>query len=108
MNQLPEEYLMCFEHDRLGRIDASVRVAADDAARDFGRACATWSGNAPQVPPVDDACTGRDGDIAFSARLEALPGERSALLRISLTDAARRDAEGEPPGDPAAPSPAAP
>jgi hypothetical protein len=107
-NWRPEEYLMCFEHDRLDRIDASVRVAVDGAARDFGRACATWLASAPQVPPMDDACAGRDGDIAFSARLEALPGERWAVLRISLSDAARRDAELEPPGDPAAPAPAAP
>jgi hypothetical protein len=108
LNQRPEEYLMCFEHDRLARIDAAVRVAADGAARDFGHACATWLRNVPQVPPMGDACAGRDGDIVFSARLEALPDEHAAVLRVSLTDATTRDAQREPPDDSTAPSPAAP
>jgi hypothetical protein len=104
----PDEYLICFEHDRLDRIDASVRIATDDAARIFGRACARWLGNAQPLTKADDACDGRDGDIAFSARLMAQPGEPTVELLITLTDAARRDAEQAPPGDPEAPSPAAP
>ncbi len=102
----PDEYLMCFEHDRLDRIDASARIAVDDAARIFRRACARWLGNAQPLTKTDDACEGRDGDIAFSARLVVQPGEPTAELFMTLTDAAGRDAE--PPGDPKAPSPAAP
>jgi len=108
MGHAPDEYLMCFEHDRLDRIEVSVRIAADDAAGDFGRACALWSRNAKPPPPADDTCEGRDGDIAFSARLLALPGEHTAELLMTLSDAARLDAEGEPPDDPGAPSPATP
>ena len=104
----PDEYLMCFEHDRLDRIDVSVRIAADDAARTFGRACARWLGNAQPLAKADDACGGRDGDIAFSARLMAQPGEPTVEFLMTLTDAARRDAEQAPPGGPEAPSPAAP
>jgi hypothetical protein len=108
VGHVPDEYLMCFEHDRLDRIDASVRIAADDAVRIFGRACAQWLGNAQPLTKAEDACEGSDGDVAFSARLEALPGENTAELRMSLSNAAKRDAELEPPGDPKAPSSAAP
>jgi hypothetical protein len=88
----PDEYLLCFEHDRLDRIDASVRLAADDAVRDFGRACALWLGNAQPLTKSDETCEGRDGDIAFSARLMAAPGESTAELLITLSDAAKADA----------------
>jgi hypothetical protein len=120
IGQTPGEYLMCFEHDRLVRIDASVRIAADDAPRVFGRACALWLGNAQPLTKADDACEGRDGDIAFSARLMAAPGESAAELLITLSDAAKADAakadaaesdaEPEPatPRDPGSPPSAAP
>jgi hypothetical protein len=115
VGQVPDEYLMCFEHDRLDRIDASVRLAADDAARIFGRACALWLGNAQPPTRADDVCEGRDGDIAFSARLAAVPGESTAELLMTLSDAARSDAaksdaEPEPatPRDPGSPPSAAP
>ena len=120
IGQTPDEYLMCFEHDRLDRIDASVRIAADDAPRVFGRACARWLGNAQPLSKADDACEGRDGDIAFSARLMAAPGESAAELLITLSDAAKADAakadaaesgaEAEPatPRDPGSPPSATP
>jgi hypothetical protein len=92
IGQAPDEYLMCFEHDRLDRIDASVRIAAADAPRVFGRACALWLGNAQPLTKADDACEGRDGDIAFSARLIVVPGENTADLLMTLSDAAKSDA----------------
>jgi hypothetical protein len=108
VGQAPDEYLMCFEHDRLDRIDASVRIAADDAARIFGRACALWLGNAQPLTKADDACEGRDGAIAFSARLMAVPGENTAELLLTLSDAAKSDAEPATPRDPGSPPSAAP
>ena len=110
VGQAPDQYLMCFEHDRLDRIDASVRFAADDAARIFGRACALWLGNAQPLTKADDACEGRDGDIAFRARLAPVPGENTAELLMTLSDAAKSDAEPEPaaPRDPGSPPSAAP
>jgi hypothetical protein len=66
-----DEYLMCFEHDRLERIEASVQ-------------------------------------IAFSARLAVVPGERTAELLITLSNAATPNAEQVPPRDPAAPPSAVP
>jgi len=98
-----EEYLMCFEHDRLDRIEVSVRIEAEVAAGDFMRACALWSGSAQPLAKADDACEGRDGGTAFSARLVVLPGEPTAELRMTLSDAAKRDAELAEPPDPEAP-----
>lgn len=105
-----DEYMMCFDHDRLDRIEASVRLAADDAVSVFGRACARWLGNAMPLTKADDACEGRDGDIAFSARLVGVgeSGERSAELLITLSNTANRDAERTPPLDPGAAPVAAP
>src|SRR5260221_3395593 len=115
VGQTPDEYLMCFEHDRLERIEASVQFTADDAARDFERACALWLGNAQPLTKADDACEGRDGDIAFGARLAPVPGENTAELLMTLSDAAKSDAaksdaEPEPttPRDPGSPPSAAP
>src|SRR5579859_1820069 len=107
MGRVPVEYLMCYEHDRLDRIEAMVRMRTDEAARDFGRACALWLARAQPLTQADGACEGRDGDIAFSARLDPLD-ERSAQVALVLADAAKRDAEREPPRDLEVPSPAAP
>ena len=104
----PDEYLMCFEHDRLDRIDASVRIPAADAVGVFGRACALWMRDAKRLPAPDNVCEGRDGDTAFSARLAALPGENTAELLMTLSDAAKDDAEPATPRDPGAPPSAAP
>jgi hypothetical protein len=103
VGRAPEEYLMCFEHDRLDHIEVSVRIEAEVAAEDFGRACALWLGPAQPLARAEDACEGRDGDTAFSARLVVLPGEPSAELHMTLSDAAKRDPEPAPPPDPQAP-----
>jgi hypothetical protein len=104
----PDEYLMCFEHDRLDRIDASVRIPAAAAVGVFGRACALWMRNAKPLPARDNVCEGRDGDTAFSARLAALPGENTAVLLMTLSAAAKDDAEPATPRDPGTPPSAAP
>jgi len=78
----PDEYYLCFVHDRLDRIEAAVRLSADGAAV-FAAACAQWlESGAPPAPPAPatpsaDACEGRDGAIGFRARLSA-GGERAA------------------------------
>ena len=103
VGRAPEEYLMCFEHDRLDRIEVAVRIEAEAAAKDFTRACALWSGNAQPLANADDACEGRDGDTAFSARLAVLPGETTAEWHMTLSNAAKREAEPAEPPDPQAP-----
>jgi hypothetical protein len=83
-----EEYLLCFDHDRLKRIQASVVLGAEQAAQTFSGACARWLKNS--VPPAADAakCEGREADIGWSARLVLERDPPQAALSIAVFDAA--------------------
>jgi hypothetical protein len=76
----PSEYLLCFKHDRLSRIEATVRLPADDAARIFADACGLWMKNA-QAAAED--CAGSEGGTTFAGHFENEPDE-SAQLSIQL------------------------
>jgi hypothetical protein len=85
----PDEYLLCFSHDRLIRIDASVRLAGESAGALFAAACAQWRGTQAPGEQTPDSCEGRDGMTRFSARLAAEPAPAAsapapAALSISL------------------------
>jgi hypothetical protein len=69
-----DEYLLCFRHDRLVRIEAMLRLAADQAALVLSRTCAAWEGR----------CQGREGDINFSVRLSEDSGEPDIPLVVTL------------------------
>lgn len=81
----PDEYLLCFQQDRLARIQARVRLPTADSAGVFAAACAAWLRNAAPADPALDAslCEGRDGDIRFRGRLE-----QETDLSITLDDVA--------------------
>jgi hypothetical protein len=81
----PEPYLLCFEHDRLHRIEASVQLAADDAARLKDAVCAQWLGSAEDRALTPDGCVGSDGGVLLSVR-SAPVAESSATLSITLVD----------------------
>jgi hypothetical protein len=79
VGRTPDEYLLCFKQDRLSRIQASVRVPAAQAPDIFAAACARWLKNeaAPTAGAAAQSagtCTGRDGAVHFSGRLEEEPG----------------------------------
>ena len=76
----PSEYLLCFKHDRLSRIEATVRLPADDAARIFADACGLWMKNA-QAAPED--CAGSEGGVTFAGHFEN-EADESAQLSIQL------------------------
>ena len=86
-----EEYFLCFRHDSLNRIDASVRVEAAEGERIFVGACAMWLKNATPKAGTTALCEGRDGEIVFSARLSDNPGETAARVSMTLTTAAEAD-----------------
>ena len=87
----PDEYVLCFEQDRLARIQARVRLPAGDSAGAFAAACAAWLRDAAPVDAAPGAtaatgataCEGRDGAIRFRGRLE-----EETDLSITLDDAA--------------------
>jgi hypothetical protein len=99
--RVPEQYLLCFKHDRLSRIEAAVRLPAPEAAQDFADACGLWLKNAAlalpagsaapasTAPPDGAACEGTDPDIGFSGSLETEPNGTDALLSITLEAAHR-------------------
>jgi len=78
LGSLPDEYLLCFQHDRLTRIEVSVRLPAGEAPQVLARGCALWLQSAP--PPVE-----RDDGVDFSARLAANPGESESRVSMTLT-----------------------
>jgi hypothetical protein len=77
MTRSPSSYLLCFNHGKLSRIEATVRLPENEAARIFADACALWTKNA-------QACEGADGGIAFAAHIEREPNEEDTQLTIQL------------------------
>lgn len=109
--QVPDEYLLCFNRDRLARIQASVRLTGADAPEVFAAACARWQKSAAThalapaaAAPAADAgaqssgaqdaasCEGRDGAIHFSAHLGDEAGPAETLLSITLDNVANPEA----------------
>jgi hypothetical protein len=90
LERRPAAYRLCFEHDRLERIEAEVRLASGEAGALLGTVCRQWIGRDGDGSPAEDrspeSCTGRDGDIGLSMRLAPGP-DSSATLSISLSDA---------------------
>jgi len=88
----PSEYLLCFKHDRLSRVEATVRLPNDEAERILADACGLWTKSAqapkaeaptPQAPNMD-GCEGIDGGVIFSAHLEKVSGEADSPLTVQL------------------------
>jgi len=76
----PTEYLLCFKHERLSRVEATVRLAPDEAAGVFADACGLWMKKASATTAE---CAGTDGGIAFSGHFDNEPDE-SARLTVEL------------------------
>jgi hypothetical protein len=83
LGRAPTDHLLCFDHDRLSRIEAAVVLPATEAPAVFAAACADWRRGNPPTAPEPDACEGRQGDIALSAR--RTDGPDSAAVTVSIT-----------------------
>jgi hypothetical protein len=94
----PNEYLLCFRHDHLARIEAVVAIRQDEAATIFSAACGLWLKLAA-LPAATDAtpgvCEGNDGVAAFSGRLEPAQ-DQDATLSVKIDAVANAVA---PPAD---------
>jgi len=80
VGRTPDEYLLCFRHDRLSRIQASVQVPVEEAPGVFAAACAAWLRHAAHT---GGACEGSDGAIHFSGRLA---GETALSITLDVPD----------------------
>ena len=91
-----DEYLLCFDHDRLSRIEASVRLSPEGAGTAFAEACTRWRAIAapptapPAAPPPAEpgSCAGRDGAVAFRAHLSGAEAGPFDAVSINLFSAA--------------------
>jgi hypothetical protein len=106
----PAEYMLCFKHDRLSRVQATVNLPRSEAAQIFGDACGLWHRNVgaavggagqpaasqpASAPAVANeaatpgtgqagACDGRDGAIGYTGRLDQEADQAEAPLTITL------------------------
>jgi hypothetical protein len=83
LGRAPTDHLLCFDQDRLQRIEASVVLPAAEAPALFAAACDDWRRGNPPSALEPDACEGRQGDITFSAR--RADGPDSAAVTVSIT-----------------------
>jgi len=84
MTRSPSSYLMCFNHGRLSRIEATVRLPENESAQIVADACALWTKNAQAPNAAASACEGADGGMAFAAHIEREPNEEDTQLTIQL------------------------
>jgi hypothetical protein len=89
LGRRPEKFLLCFEHDRLHRIEAQLRLAPDETASVPGLLCQEWLDGAADRERTAESCAGRVGEARLTVHLAA--AESSRTLLISLTDAKPRD-----------------
>jgi hypothetical protein len=78
----PSEYLLCFKHERLSRVEATVRLPNDEADRILADACGLWTKST--LAAGAEGCEGADGGVIFSAHLEKVPGEADSPLTVQL------------------------
>jgi hypothetical protein len=76
----PSEYLLCFKHDRLSRIEATVRLPAEQAAQIFADACGLWM---KRAQPTAEECAGSEGGTTFAGHFENETDE-SVQLSVQL------------------------
>jgi hypothetical protein len=76
----PSGYLLCFRHDRLSRIEATVQLPAEKAVRIYADACGLWL---KKPLGLGDECAGSEGGITFAGHFDNEPDE-SAQLTIQL------------------------
>lgn len=88
LGRAPTDHLLCFDHDRLKRVEASVTVPTAEAPAMFAAACAGWQRGPGPSAPEPDVCEGRQGDVAFSARRSQEPDSAAATVTITLIAAA--------------------
>jgi hypothetical protein len=91
IKRTPQEFLLCFRHDHLARIEATVMLPAADAAQILADACGLWQRNASAAAPEGSAaaneCEGRDDVTGFSARLEEADNSAAEVpLTIKLDE----------------------
>jgi hypothetical protein len=84
LGRAPTDHLLCFDQDRLRKIEAAVALPAAEAPALFAAACADWRVGAAATAQGPAACEGRRPDVAFSASLTEGPDPDAATVSITL------------------------
>jgi hypothetical protein len=88
LERTPDQYLLCFRHDHLARIEATVNVPQASAAQIFADACGLWQKNAA-LPPASqelprNVCSGRDQGIGYHGSLDEESEDSDQPLTLRL------------------------
>jgi hypothetical protein len=75
------EYLLCFKRDRLSRIEATVRLPADEAAKIFADACGLW---AKKAAAAAEGCEGSESGIVYLGHLDSEPQGSETAMSVQL------------------------
>jgi hypothetical protein len=98
MARQPSEYLLCFKHDRLSRVEATVLLPTDRTEQILADACGLWMTSAQALAKADvpkteapkteapslGGCAGIEGNVAFVAGIERSPDDTDTQLTIQL------------------------
>ena len=89
LKRTPTEFLLCFKHDHLWRIEALVSLAKDEAGEILNGACGLWHRNAGDSTPwVAPPCAGSDGTVRYEALLEEQAADGEVPLNLKLEQVA--------------------
>ncbi len=77
-----EDYVLCFSHDRLARVEAVMRLPAKDARTLERRACDAWLPASVATTRSEGDCGGRRGDAAFRLHRDALESDTGTTVSI--------------------------
>ena len=87
VGRTPDEYLLCFKHDRLSRVQASVSLAAGEAQGVFTAACAGWLKNAKPASAGGATQAGAAAQPGAAAQSDAAARTNAATQAGGATQA---------------------
>lgn len=93
---LAEDHVMCFQHDRLVRAEAVLRLPRDVSTDTFPRWCEEWVAGLADVERAAEHCAGREGDTSFDAVLSYDTELAGPQLKVVVADRRLPDSSGQP------------
>jgi hypothetical protein len=99
-----EDYVLCFFHERLFRIEAALRLPKDAPAESFGQWCDDWLAGLSDPKRDAERCEGREKETQFSATLAYESELAGPLITVIVYDVPAHEAYERRAQKPAPPS----
>ena len=99
-----EDYVVCFFHERLFRVEAALRLPQGNAAETFPQWCDDWLSGLSDASRTAERCEGRDNETQFSATIAYDTELAGPLITVIVADIPVRDAYERRPQKPAPPN----